>query len=161
MRIDNSRLTVEEKEITGANMLRVKVGTTGYKGGDGGHGGVTYFELRDEGNTAIEAAVEKEGTAVKIILRGDSELDTFIEALEFAASTLKKLARHGANSDLPSKINAEIGAVATELDELAEARWDQRESKSGATRLRERANRIVLGSKRIESLVKENTFPAA
>lgn len=82
-------LRLESTSILGANVLDVSVGTNGYKGGDAGHGSRTEFKLRDRGGTDIEIAVDQDGRGVTVQLAGDSELNTFIQALEFAVLTLK------------------------------------------------------------------------
>jgi hypothetical protein len=61
-------------------------------------------------------------------------------------------------SDAPKVVLTEIEVLRTELQELADARWDQRESKSGSQKLRAIATRIVLSAKRVESVVRENSF---
>lgn len=76
-------------EINDANILEVEVGTTGYKGGDSGHGGRTYFRVKDGSSTDIRCTPMENKRGVEIILGGDAELDTFIEALEFAVFVLK------------------------------------------------------------------------
>jgi len=79
-------------EISSCNILRVAAGTTGYCGGDAGHGGRTIFEIEDLGNTDISITPIKGefNGGVLIELGGDSEMETFVEALEWAASTLRK-----------------------------------------------------------------------
>jgi hypothetical protein len=86
-------MNTREKDIVGANILKVVVGTNGYKGGDSGHGSRTHFELRDVGGTDMTASVGAHGSSIRIELGGDSELKTFIEALEFAVTTLKDQSR--------------------------------------------------------------------
>ncbi|MBA7603812.1 hypothetical protein ES703_10930 [subsurface metagenome] len=85
---------VYEKDIVNANILRVAAGTTGLKGGDSGHGGRTYIEIEDKGNTDIKFKVINDGTGcfgsfLRIELGGDAELETIIEGLEFIVETLK------------------------------------------------------------------------
>lgn len=85
----------DQKKIINCNILEVKVGTTGLRGGDSGHGGRTYFSLEDLGGTDMSVIVDgKSITSRKIELcfGGDAELNTFIEALEFAARSLKQMA---------------------------------------------------------------------
>ena len=94
--IDNIQIETESKELVNANILEVEVGTTGYRGGDSGHGGRTYIKLQDHSSTDIRVRVNcgewhslmSEGP-LEIALGGDAELDTFIDALEFAVKTLK------------------------------------------------------------------------
>lgn len=81
------------KEIVDANSFFVEVGTTGFKGGDTGHGGRTFFLLHNAASTDIEIVSFSDRLAIS--LGGDSELRTFIEALEFAADTLRKQAEYG------------------------------------------------------------------
>lgn len=80
-------------EIINANMLEVEVGTTGYCGGDTGHGGRTYLRLKDLGSTDLSASIVTDncGDTEEVIMEfgGDTELSTLIEALEFAVKVLK------------------------------------------------------------------------
>lgn len=80
--------TICEKEIVDANILRVRVGTTGPKGGDSGHGCRTYFGIFDESNTDMR--IRKVSNGFEVLLGGDSELKTMIEALEFITKKLKE-----------------------------------------------------------------------
>lgn len=88
-RINNFKI----KEITDCNILGVKVGTTGYKGGDTGHGGRTLLELKDLASTDMRVSVDGkelvDAQKVTLVFGGDSELDTFKEALLFAYKTLE------------------------------------------------------------------------
>lgn len=76
----------ESEEFVSANILRATVATNGYQGGDSGHGSRTYFSLEDLGSTDIDIRAER--GKVEIMLGGDCELDTFIQALRWAADTL-------------------------------------------------------------------------
>lgn len=88
-RIVNGRpVTTYCIQFSSANILEVEVGTTGFCGGDTGHGARTYFRLEDLGGTDITARVI-EGAGVVVELGGDTEIDTFISALEYAANILK------------------------------------------------------------------------
>ena len=80
-------IAMHKTEITSANILHVRVGTTGPCGGDSGHGCRTVFELADAGATDIKVGLIDGG--VRIELGGDCELDTFIQSLEWAAKTLR------------------------------------------------------------------------
>lgn len=44
---DGTEITTYSRDILSANILEVEAGTTGYKGGDSGHGGRTYFRIAD------------------------------------------------------------------------------------------------------------------
>lgn len=79
----------ETREFVSANILEVEVGTTGYCGGDTGHGCRTYFRLKDLSSTDIEVYFS-EDEGLEIELGGDCELDTFIDCLEFAIAKLKE-----------------------------------------------------------------------
>lgn len=98
---DISKVKMEEHTINSANILRVAAGTTGYRGGDSGHGGRTYIEIEDLAGTDIEYETlkGKEGNELlRINLGGDSELDTIIEGLDFISETLKRQADYKAVS---------------------------------------------------------------
>ena len=82
-------MKTETKEFREASAFRVTVGTNGFKGGDAGHGSKTYFELQSEG-AEIEISVVDDGRGVIVELGGDSELGTFMDALEFAAAVLRE-----------------------------------------------------------------------
>ena len=98
MVVDNIDVPVRGLEIVNANILKVTVGTNGYQGGDAGHGCRVYFSIEDLSSTYMNAKITGQscGNAgkVEITLGGDSELDTFIEALEFAVEKLKEM-KHG------------------------------------------------------------------
>lgn len=81
-------IKVKEKEISCCNIIRVAAGTTGMMGGDTGHGGRTVIEIEDLGSTDIEC--EWQDRKLTMVLGGDSELITIIQALEFITTTLKK-----------------------------------------------------------------------
>ena len=77
-----------------ANVLQVEAGTNCPQGGDTGHGGRTLFRLTDQGGTDIRVKVDGRQIDIKnsieIVLGGDCEHTTFIEALEFALKTYKE-----------------------------------------------------------------------
>jgi hypothetical protein len=82
-------MEIVETQINGATVAQVRVGTTGYKGGDAGHGGRTRFEYQDlNGDVMIKATHGGKGVTVELL--GDSELDNLLQGLEFAAATLRK-----------------------------------------------------------------------
>lgn len=85
--INGKNIEIEKMDIISANILEVKTGTNGYCGGDTGHGSRTYFELTMHGGD-MEVVADKENN-VCIKFGGDTELETFIGALKFAAKTLK------------------------------------------------------------------------
>lgn len=44
---DGTELTTYTRDVVSANILEVEAGTTGFMGGDTGHGGRTYFRIQD------------------------------------------------------------------------------------------------------------------
>lgn len=86
---------IHRTEITSANILEVKVGTTGFCGGDSGHGGRTYFSIKDLGGTDITVNTIKDSfgcTGFEVILGGDCELATLINALTYIKTKLEEKA---------------------------------------------------------------------
>jgi hypothetical protein len=149
---------VEEKEIVGANILHVAVGTNGRKGGDAGHGSRTHLAISNRGGTSMEVSVTGGGSGLAVELAGDSELETFTEALDFASKVLRKKAAF--DGELPIAVLAQIEVVERDLALLGRSSWGMAESKRGSDRLREAANRVVLSAKHLESMVRSSTFPA-
>ena len=92
---DKDRCGVLHTSEFGAfNTLGFTVGTNGYHGGDSGHGGRTYISIQDLGCTDMDANVSRSseyGPKVEMILGGDSELDSIIEGLRWAADKLEEL----------------------------------------------------------------------
>ena len=85
---------VKTKTISSANVIEVSAGTNCPQGGDAGHGGVTYFRMKDIGATAISIKVngrliDEEVREIEVIMRGDTESETFSEALKFAAQVIE------------------------------------------------------------------------
>lgn len=89
---DGSTVQTFTREIESFNILEAEAGTTGYKGGDSGHGSRTYFRIKDLASTDIE--VNKLGDndceGFEVILGGDSELETIIRALKFITKVLEE-----------------------------------------------------------------------
>lgn len=110
-----------EHEITSANILRVRAGTTGPCGGDSGHGCRTVFELEDASGTDIEVQVLDRG--VRISLGGDCELETFIQALEWAAKSLRSQSRSPQTLDIHGEyvIRNSLGCEITRVVAESEA----------------------------------------
>ena len=50
---DGTEITTYTRDVVSANILEVEAGTTGFMGGDTGHGGRTYFRIQDEGLSLI------------------------------------------------------------------------------------------------------------
>lgn len=86
-------LQVQSKDLVDFNIINVAVGTTGYKGGDTGHGGRTIFTIENESSTDMRIAINNGDyynvDKFSLAFGGDAELTTFIQALEFALQVLK------------------------------------------------------------------------
>lgn len=74
-------------DVVSVNILRVVVGTNGLHGGDAGYGSETVFMLENRASTDFAMQVKPNGIEIRV--RGDTELHTLINALEFAAMTLR------------------------------------------------------------------------
>ena len=79
-----------EQEFASCNILKATIASNGPHGGDSGHGGVTCFKLEDLGSTCWKVKVkeDEEGfcESLEIVLRGDTELQTFTDAISWAAA---------------------------------------------------------------------------
>lgn len=78
-----------KKEIFDACVIRVKAGTTGYQGGDAGHGGRTWIKIEDWGGADIHFNAEHEKSLI-ITIYGDAELNVMIKGLEWIVKKLKE-----------------------------------------------------------------------
>ena len=81
-----------ERTFNDACILRCSVETTGFQGGDSGHGGRTTVRLEDLGGCDLSGSVANE--MVTIAVGGDAELRVLIQALRFAADSLEALSRN-------------------------------------------------------------------
>ena len=83
------KIIIHEAVMIDYCQLGVRVGTTGFCGGDAGHGGRTVFELNDlTCGGDIDFEVLDHGARFRCELRGDAELRTFRDALAFALARL-------------------------------------------------------------------------
>ena len=91
--IGKTEIQTFSREIYNANVIYFEAGTTGYCGGDSGHGGKTYIKINDLGGTDITVNPIPEGKqgngGVEIIFGGDAELDTLIMGLKFITKVLE------------------------------------------------------------------------
>jgi len=90
---DGTEITTYTRDVVSANILQVEAGTTGYKGGDTGHGGRTYFRISDEASTDIHVTpfIDRFGcNGFEVTLGGDCELETMIRALKFITKVLEE-----------------------------------------------------------------------
>lgn len=92
---DGTKITTYSRSVVSANILSVEAGTTGYMGGDSGHGGRTYFRIEDEGSTDIQVhPLGRYGDeGFEVTLGGDCELETVIRALKFITKVLEDEAK--------------------------------------------------------------------
>ena len=89
---DGTRIRTYIRDVVSANILEVEAGTTGYRGGDSGHGGCTYFRIEDEAGTDIRVyQIGRYGSeGLEVVLGGDCELETMIRALKFITKVLEE-----------------------------------------------------------------------
>ncbi len=91
--VDGHKIVTWERDVTSANILTVEAGTNGYQGGDSGHGGRTFVRIEDAACTDIRCSVEQDYyghmNSLEITLGGDTELETFIDALKWIISILE------------------------------------------------------------------------
>lgn len=89
---DGHAIITFERDIVSANALKVEAGTTGYMGGDTGHGGRTYFRIEDLASTDMTVNVfgkKYSGAGFEVTLGGDCELETIVHALKFIIKVLE------------------------------------------------------------------------
>lgn len=91
---DGTEISTYIREVVSCNILEVEAGTTGYQGGDSGHGGRTYFRIQDAASTDMDIHVLRDrfgnATGFEVILGGDCELETTIRALKFITEVLEE-----------------------------------------------------------------------
>jgi hypothetical protein len=93
--VDGIEIPTHKEEITSCNIIEVEVGTTGHMGGDTGHGGRTYFKIKNLSSTDMRPRAHSDNFGhnwVEIVLGGDTELDTFCEALRVGYEVLSRKA---------------------------------------------------------------------
>ncbi len=77
--------------------MAVEVSTTGFCGGEGGHGGCTTLKIINyTGSSCIEAAIDRQepydvDDGVEITVRGDWELEDLMKSLAFALEHLRQV----------------------------------------------------------------------
>ena len=96
--VDGIGVDTYTREIISASYLEVEAGTTGYRGGDTGHGCRTYFRIKDLGGTDISINVirdcDGDAEGFEVMLGGDCELDSIIRALKFITKVLVEESEH-------------------------------------------------------------------
>lgn len=89
---DGTEIDTFLREITDACVMEVEAGTTGYMGGDTGHGGRTYIRIQDTGGSDIKVKPLSEDywdEGFELVLGGDAELRSIIKALKFVTKVLE------------------------------------------------------------------------
>lgn len=90
---DGKTVTTYTRDVYNCNVLEAEARTTGYQGGDSGHGGRTYFRIEDQAATNIRVRLLSDNigtTGFEVVLGGDSELETMICALKFITKVLEE-----------------------------------------------------------------------
>lgn len=103
---DGTEITTYTRDVVSANILQVEAGTTGYKGGDTGHGGRTYFRISDEASTDIHVTpfMDRFGcNGFEVTLGGDCELETMIRALKFITTSTPLTGKPGVKDEPEDK----------------------------------------------------------
>ena len=127
--VDGTHISTFKKEIVSANILEVEVGTTGRMGGDTGHGGRTFFRIKDLSSTDMRLAFRDNGKYFKsrylndleLIFGGDCELDTFCEALRIGYNVLSQHSDGALIDDfMPSPLEQRQERFALYINELCE-----------------------------------------
>jgi hypothetical protein len=82
--------------VTDACITTFSFSTTGFRGGDAGHGGYLEITMEDEGGTCMEVTTIREPgrcDVIKLRFSGDSEISNAVAGLRFLSSNLNKLLR--------------------------------------------------------------------
>ncbi len=77
------------QEFTLMNIIGVTLEHNGLCGGDAGHGGVVKLTIEDLGSTSMEVNGE-EASKLHLVIRGDSERQTFLAALKLVVQELEQ-----------------------------------------------------------------------
>lgn len=91
---DGTEITTFSRDIISTNLIQIEAGTNGFHGGDTDMGGRTYFRIENKGATDISVFTRNDrwGSTeeLEVILGGDSELVTIIQALKFIVKVLEE-----------------------------------------------------------------------
>lgn len=91
--VDGKYIDTITLEFLSACIIEVEAGTTGYKGGDSGHGGRSYIRIKDLGSTDIRVNLieDKYGAedGVELIFGGDCEMSLLPEIFRAIANILE------------------------------------------------------------------------
>lgn len=76
----------------GGCITEISVGTTGYRGGDWGHGSRVYLRIKNIASTALKVGIDKsqpeDVDEVVLVMGGDHELSALLQMLKFAVARL-------------------------------------------------------------------------
>lgn len=120
--IDGITIPTHKEEITSCNIIEVEVGTTGHMGGDAGNGGRTYFKIKNLASTYMQPKAYSDNFGhswVEVALGGDTELDTFCEALRVGYEVLSRYAS-GVDDCMPTSFEQRQERFALYINELCE-----------------------------------------
>lgn len=125
--VDGIEIKTYKETIPCCNIISVEVGTTGHMGGDTGHGGRTYFKLHDHASTDMRCRLFNNGKEhefdnvglIELVFGGDSELDTFCEALRIGYEVLSREALP-MEEYMPSPLEQRQVRFALYINELCE-----------------------------------------
>lgn len=93
--LDGGGVATERAEFTNASLFAAEIGTTGYRGGDAGHGSRAILIFENLGATSWEVEVSGRHGAThpdRVTLRfgGDAEVANLADALDFVAARLRE-----------------------------------------------------------------------
>lgn len=100
--VHNKQIAAVTRELVSANTLRVTVGTNCPKGRDSEPDSRTVLVLEADTGADLTFEASERSKKVSLVFDGDTECDSLIDALEFAAATLRTMqhanraARHAA-----------------------------------------------------------------
>jgi hypothetical protein len=89
--VDDNQIAAVTRELVSANTLRVTVGTNCPKAQGPEQGGRTVLVLEADTGADLTFEASERSKKVSLVFDGDSECDSLIDALEFAASTLRTM----------------------------------------------------------------------
>jgi hypothetical protein len=89
--VDGNQIAAVTRELTSANTLRATVGTNCPKGREAEESGRTILVLEADTGADLTFEASERSKKVSLIFDGDTECDTLIDALEFAAATLRTM----------------------------------------------------------------------
>ena len=96
--VDGIHVPTKHKTIyTGGGYLDVSAGCNGYQGGDGNHGGRTFFKISFP-DAGIWAETKRD--SISLFGAGDLEMSSIIKALRFIVETLEEQSG-GSLSEIP------------------------------------------------------------